>query len=383
MFNYYWISIKGKDLKRIVRYLISSNIDLKSVKYKKDNVLIKISYNDYLIIKKLRTSYDISIFKVSGSRKVLLLYSKYRIVLLFFVMSIFFILFISRFILFIRIDSDNTKLKSVIRNELSSRNITLFSLKKDYASLNKISNSIKNSNLDLIDWIEISQDGAILNVKVIERVKSSNNNYSGLKDIVASKDGYIRKIYSSNGQIMKNIDDYVRSGEVIISGNIFRNDKVVGRVNAKGKVYAEVWYITKVNKSLYYNYLKENDRGRVSLVLSVNGKNIYLISVPKRNVFPKKYSLFRNDLLSIDLKYEKKYSLEKRRYSDNDLKRILEIMARKEVNKNLRKDEYILLEKTLKKYTKNGKMYMEVFFKCYEDIAVERDIQNIEEKKEE
>jgi len=40
-------------------------------------------------------------------------------------------------------------------------------------------------------------------------------------------------------------------------------------------------------------------------------------------------------------------------------------------------------QKTLKKTVKNGKMYVEVFFKCYEDIAMEKDIQKIEEKKEE
>ena len=51
--------------------------------------------------------------------------------------------------------------------------------------------------------------------------------------------------------------------------------------------------------------------------------------------------------------------------------------------KNLEKDEYIISQKTLKKSIKNDRMYVEVFFKCYEDIAKEKDIQEIEEKKEE
>ena len=37
----------------------------------------------------------------------------------------------------------------------------------------------------------------------------------------------------------------------------------------------------------------------------------------------------------------------------------------------------------MKKYIKNGKMYIEVFFKTYEDISLEKDSVKIEEKVEE
>ncbi len=57
--------------------------------------------------------------------------------------------------------------------------------------------------------------------------------------------------------------------------------------------------------------------------------------------------------------------------------------AKNEILKTLEKDEYIMLQKTLKKKTKNGRMYIEVFFKVYEDIALEKDLQKIEEKKDE
>ena len=49
----------------------------------------------------------------------------------------------------------------------------------------------------------------------------------------------------------------------------------------------------------------------------------------------------------------------------------------------VKKDEYIIKQKTLKKYIKNGKMYIEVFFKTYEDISLEKDSVKIEEKVEE
>ena len=70
-------------------------------------------------------------------------------------------------------------------------------------------------------------------------------------------------------------------------------------------------------------------------------------------------------------------------YNVDELQQILEIKAKKELLKTLDKDEYIISQKTLKKRTYNGKMYIDVFFKCYEDIAEEKEIQRIEEKKEE
>ena len=62
---------------------------------------------------------------------------------------------------------------------------------------------------------------------------------------------------------------------------------------------------------------------------------------------------------------------------------MLETKAKNELEKTLEKDEYIMSQKTLKKSTINGKMYIEVFFKVYENIALEKDIQEIKDEKDE
>ena len=222
-----------------------------------------------------------------------------------------------------------------------------------------------------------------LHVKVIERLNKDNKESDDFKDIVASKNGYIRKVYSRKGQLMKNIDDYVKKGEVIISGNIFRNEKVAGKVRASGKVYAEVWYIVKTNKNLSYTDAEEKTKGKESLKLKINNYKINIISIPRRIDLEKNSVLFKNNTFSLLLDKEKKYSLKKKKYKNIELQKILETKAKKEINKTLEKDEYIMSQKTLKKYTKNGKMYIEVFFRCYEDIAEERDIKEIVEEKDE
>ena len=274
-------------------------------------------------------------------------------------------------------------MRNLIRDELKNNNLTIFSLKKDYSNLQEITSNIKNNNLDKIEWIELDQKGVSLNAKVIERVTNQKTNETGYKDIVAEKNGYIRAIYSRQGQVLKNIDDYVKKGEVIISGNIFRNDKPVAKVKASGKVYAEVWYIVKINKSLNYNKIKDEGKGYLKLTLNVNNHEITFLKIPKKVIVEDKNILFDNNQFKIYSKKEKTYKVEKSKYTEREITKILETRAKNEIIKGLEKDEYIILQKTLKKYNNNGKMYIEVFFKTYEDISLEKNIQKIETEKEE
>ena len=383
MINYFWIEIKGKNPKRFLSKLLKLKINIADIKYEKDKILLKVSYEDYKNIKQIKTIYTIKIIKTSGKKKLLEQVIKYKIPLLTFIISVFFLLIISNFILFINIDTENKNIKKIIKENLQENNVTLYSKKKSYTKLKEITQNIKNNNLDNIEWIEIDQKGVVLTVKVIERLSNNTNTNNNYKDIVASKNGYIKKIYSRKGEVLKNIDDYVKKGDIIISGNIFRNDKVVDRVKANGKVYAEVWYIVKLNDKLIHQEIAPKEVGKQKLILKVNKKEITFLTIPKKVITENKKNFFKNDIFSLYLKQEKNYQKETTKYKENDLTDILNKRAKNAINKNLKRDEYIIKQKTLKKYIKNGKMYIEVFFKTYEDISLEKDSVKIEEKVEE
>ncbi len=382
MINYFWLEIKGKNPKRLLTKIFKEKINIENIKYEKDRILLKVSYEDYQKIKSLKTTYEINIVKTGGKKHLLETIKKYKISLLIFIISIFFVIILSKLTLFINIDTDSNELKKLIKEELTSNNVNLYSFKKDYDQLTEIKNQIKNNNLDKIEWLELSQKGVILNVKVIERVTNKNSNSNDYKDIVAEKNGYIRKIDSRQGELRKNIDDYVKKGEVIISGNIFRNEKPVAKVKASGKVYAEVWYIIKANENVIYNKAKEKSKGRFKLVLNILNHEIKLLNIPKQIENNSQKILFKNNSFVLYLKNEKEYVLEKTKYTENEISKILETKAKKAVLETLEEDEYIIEQKTLKKYSKNGRMYIEVFFSTYENIGVERDIQKIVENKE-
>lgn len=60
------------------------------------------------------------------------------------------------------------------------------------------------------------------------------------------------KIVAENGEIIKKKNDYVKAGDIIISGEIHKNDEVVDNIPASGSVYAEVWYKVKVEMPISY-----------------------------------------------------------------------------------------------------------------------------------
>lgn len=382
MFNYFIVEIRGKNLKYFLNQVFKLRINIFYIKYFEDRVLLKVSYDDYRKIKSLKTSYSVSIIRTSGSKRFLDSFFKYKISIITFVISFLVCLFLSFFTLFIYVDTDNSKIDALIRRELRENGVTIFSCKKSYDELNKIKNKIKNNNLDTIEWIEIENKGVVTKVKLILRVNDNNRTDLSFKDIVASRNGYIRKISSSSGDVLKSPGDYVRRGEVIISGNIFRNGDVVSRVKASGKVYAEVWYIVKLNKP--FKYVKDNisSKGYFKVVVKVLGREFCIFRLKKDINTQNNNVIFNSGLFSISFKNENIHYKSNSIYSDRELSDIIFLEARDSVLDTLGDDEYIILEKTLKKYKYNGKMYVEIFLKTYEDIAEEKDIQKIINKKE-
>ena len=122
MINYFWIEIKGKNPKNFLSKLLKLKINIANIKYEKDKIILKVSYEDYKKIKQIKTIYTINIIKTSGKKKLLERVTKYKIPLLTFIISVFFLLIISNFILFINIDTENKNIKKIIKENLQENN---------------------------------------------------------------------------------------------------------------------------------------------------------------------------------------------------------------------------------------------------------------------
>ena len=78
---------------------------------------------------------------------------------------------------------------------------------------------------------------------------------------------------------------------------------------------------------------------------------------------------------------ENKREYEYKEYHVNESEAYNEALKRSElqIKNRLNNDEYIISKKVLKKVVKNDKMYLEVFFKVYENIGVTSNIEDIGE----
>lgn len=89
------------------------------------------------------------------------------------------------------------------------------------------------------------------------RRKKINNieNDNTPRHIISKKDAIIKKIVATSGEVVKNVDTYVKKGDIIVSGDIKLNDNTKDIIRANAKVYGEVWY--KVNITMPFNYKEE------------------------------------------------------------------------------------------------------------------------------
>ncbi len=373
MNNYYKIEIKGKNVSHIFNRILKEKIDIFDVSYEKNLITLNVKYEDYLKIKKINTIYEINIIEVSGTKKYKNIYKFYKLFIFVFLINLILIYTYSKMIFKITIDCQNEELKNIVRQELNKNDLKIFSFQKPFNKIVEIKETIKKNNKDKIEWIEIEKDGVFYNVSIIERKKEQIENDNIKHDLVANKTGIIKDMYITSGEIIKNKGDYVAKGEVIVSSNIKKSDEVKNIVDAKGKVFAEVWYLVKLN-SPFKTKEKVTNGTVTSLKLKILDREFTLIKTKSKKITDEfKKNLFNNNVFSIYIeKINSKKEIPKE-YTKEELLEILLNQAKKSILDNLDENEKILSQKTLKNTINNGKMYVEVFFKVYEDIALEKE----------
>ena len=378
--NFCIIEIKGKNPKRLIKEFDRLNIDLYNIKYYRNRLLIKIKYEDYQKIAKIKTSCEIKIVKVYGVRFLKQLFDSYKVFIIFFIFTIVAIILLAKFTFFINIKTEDSKMYNLLKEELNKYGLTIFSLKPNYEKLSAIKDSIKYDCQDKIEWLELKQNGVILEVEFIERKQEEDSENKENMDIVASKNGYIMDMEVTSGEIRKNTGDYVKKGEVIVSSSITRNDKIVAKTSAKANVYAEVWYRVRINSPFEAIINSETGNKKKELVIKIFDKSFTIFSYKSKN--SKEKTFFSNAFFTLELKSTPITVETKETYSKEALQKKLEDLALEKIKEQLGTNERILQQKTLKVSQNNATMNIEVFFKVYENIAKAKKSNETIEKEE-
>lgn len=365
----YYIKVKGRNIERFIKRLISVDIELLEIKYLKyDEIVVKIYKNNLEKIEEIKTVYDVEVVEYTGFYKYKELLKKNKLIVISIVLAFAFVLYLSNTIFYIDVIHNDKNIRELIKEELSENGIRIYSLKKDYKYINKVKNKIMEKHKDKIEWLEIESSGTRYIVKVEERKINDINGNNEPRNLVAKKDAVILSIEASDGIIVKNKNDYVKKGDIIVSGNIDLNGEIKKIVPATGKVYGEVWYKLTIEYPL--NYTERKVTGETKKVYTFKFMSLN-ISLYNNYLVTKEKILYKNKTIPFSIVKQTKnkiLNINQTLTKEEATSKAIEVGLDK-IKSKLNDNEYIIDTKKLKVETNNSKIILELFVSVCEDIT--------------
>lgn len=309
--SYISVIIEGKNINNYIKWLIKQKIHIINLNVIRHNKLeVTIKQKDFDKLSKYSRTYKVKVTKTYGILKIIEILKKNSFIFVTIIIAILFVYFLSNIIFSIEIVYNNPEIVNKMKKELKKHNIKKYQLKKDYENLEKIKKEILDNNKDTLEWLEIIENGTKYIVKLVERKKEDINKEYEYQSITVTKDAIVTNIKALSGEKIKEINDYVKKDDVVVSGIITKPDNTLIYTKAKATIYGEVWY--KVDIEYPYAYQEERVTGK--------SKNVFVIKFLNKKipVFSyKKYKEFKtitnniveHNILPINLSKEKQYEV--------------------------------------------------------------------------
>jgi len=230
-------------------------------------------------------------------------------------------------------------------------------------------------------WIGFQLKGTKAQIRVVEKVIPDPKEALSPRHLVASKTAVIHDLFAEQGKPMVRPDDFVRKGDILVSGLIGKEESPVA-VAAKGKVEGEVWYETDVVVPIQRKqavYTGEKHRNYYIILGDMQIKLWGFGDIPfqeyevKQNPWMVRW---REKDLPIGWKTEDLHSVEHKIHKVNpqEAQELAKEAARRDIISKMGNGGYIKEEKVLLQREENDKVYIKMHVIAIEDIAVEQPI---------
>jgi similar to stage IV sporulation protein len=372
------VETRGKGIERLINTLTRNGILIWNVKrHGSESVTFKIKLND---VKKIRKAVKDSNCKVKFLRRTgmpflfkRLLKNSGFIVGAFTFLFVIFVL--SNMVWGIEIKGADPETEHKIRKELDEMGVKKGKVQFFLENVEVIQRRLTD-NIGAITWVGVELKGTTYHLQVVEKNEPEKPELLSPRNLVAKKKGVIVDMFVEEGQPMVNIHDHVKPGQLLVSGSIGKEGQSE-TVPAKGEIYAETWYLTKVTqpvKSIFH-------------VLNGNEKQKHFIGIGKWQIpiwgFGKvDYKEFETESNTKNihfLKWELPISYtnttirekeqEVRIYSNDEAFDAAKIRARSDIKSLLTENAKIKGEKILHKSVEDGKVSISIHFQIIENIA--------------
>ena len=376
------INIRGKNINRFIMRLHNNKIEiLKCIQKNKEEIDIIIYEKDYEKLKKIKTIYNIEKINTYGIIKIKKQLNINKYLIISMILGLIIIKTLTSMIFKIEIIYNDQETINFIRNELKQYGIKEKKFKKTYKEIQTIKENIINKHRDKIEWLEIETLGTKYIVRLEMRKLEEKKEEKQNRNIIAKKDAIIKKIKAEHGQIIKEINSYVKKGDIVISGNILDNEIIKDTIPAEGVVFGEVWYETKVTYPFAYKETKELNNQQEIYVIKILNKEIELTKNKYKTKKIEEKNILSNNLLPIKLVKQKQIEteeIEEILTTDEAIQKAIE-KAINQMKTTLKEKEYIINYKILNTNIKESELELNIFFSIYENITDYETIENIEE----
>ena len=365
----YILKISGKRLDNFLFTLIRFKVSFRKIKQTKDYLIIELTDEDYAHLLKIKTSYQIEIVKRKGLVAITHFLKNRKLFIFICLLGIIFLKILTTIVFDIKVIDTDAEIRNLIIADLEKLGLKKYGFKVNYREKESIEKKILEMETDKIEWLEIEEKGTSYEIKLIKRIQNDTKEEGTARHIVAKKKGLITRIIAEEGEIVTKKNAYVNEGDILISGLIKNKDHIVSKVEAKGQVFAEIWY--KVTLNLPLNYHEEEKTGKKKQVLEFDFLyNSYALDFNKYDhALETETKLWQHPLLpiSFNLTTKEEITITNKDFSDYD--KYIKPLAYEKLKSYLGEDITIISEKVLKKEQQADKIKVEIFFKVEEDIT--------------
>ncbi len=365
--RFIYIKCKVRNKNRILLKLYKNRINVYDILTKENEIYLKVRKEDYDKIKEQIVTAKFYYVSESGffRFKKMLTPIKIFAILAFLFLTNFF----NNIIVKVNVIHSSKEIRELVTKSLEAENIHVWTLKKDYHTLQTIKEKILNTYKDRLEWIEIENVGMTYIVRIEERIQKQFKNEEKFCHVIAEKSGIIEGITSNKGEILVHEGQYVAEGDILITGEIKYNEEVKKNVCANGIAFAEVWYQTHVSLPIQYTKKERTGKKRWNLSFeSESGK--YKIFKSRLSTYETESKIlfhFFNFAFYMDIEYE---TLETNHQYDLETgtEKALEL-ANEKIKMQFSEFEKIKVQKVLKNTLNDSTIELEVFYSIIENIA--------------
>lgn len=379
MKHFLWIEVNEKNVNQVLLKLFKARVEVYETKYNHHSLQFKILAQDYSKLKKI-IRYKFKKVRHDGIYHWKDVLKKKWLILVGILFYFAWIFFFSNIIVNVQVIHSNKDIRELVIKALSNYGIERLTLKKDFQEIEKIKQHILDDFPDQLEWMSIEVDGMQYVVRIEERIITKPNIKRERCNLVATKSAIVKKISYSVGESKVMVNDFVREGDILVSGELKANEELVKEVCAEGEVMGEVWYKTNVSLPMDYEVSLETGKKRYNISFSKGNVDKYIFRPRLNRYVDEKKLLFSIFGYEIYFVVQKEVRIENKTYTEEEALSKSFSLVDEKIQQKLRENEMVLDKKVLKKNMNNSKMDIEVFVAVLENISKQEEFQEIKEE---